>query len=214
MMRTKGPGPAPARGRPRSESARRAILDAAFQLFTKGGYPATTVEAIAARSGVAKTTSYRWWPNRAALVVDLLLNLAAVQAPPPSGRNPIRALRKEFREVAKASGALPGQMLGSLLGEAQNDPEIREALVEGLFNPRREATARVIEQAQKEGKLHPAVPPLVAVDLLFGPIFYRRYIRQEPLNEAYVRQVYDHAMAGLGVPGTKTGRTRTRRSKR
>ncbi|MGH3054443.1 MAG: TetR/AcrR family transcriptional regulator, partial [Gaiellaceae bacterium] len=57
--------PHPVRGRPRSQRARRAVLEAARTLVEKGGYPATTIEAIAAESKVAKTTIYRWWPNRA-----------------------------------------------------------------------------------------------------------------------------------------------------
>src|SRR5262245_17443223 len=76
---------APARGRPRSQRARRAVLDAARELVGKGGYDAATIEAIAARSGVAKTTIYRSWPNRAALVVDLLMEMARATVPPPAG---------------------------------------------------------------------------------------------------------------------------------
>ena len=73
--------PSPASpGRPRSLRAQRDILDATSERIEKGGYPAATIEAIAARSGVAKTTIYRWWPNRAALVVDLLVQVAAEAA--------------------------------------------------------------------------------------------------------------------------------------
>src|SRR5438552_11331081 len=156
--------PAVKPGRPRSEHARRAVLDAALTLFEKGGYPATTIESIAARSGVAKTTIYRGWPNRAALMVDLLLRVAAEAAPPPVGRDPVRALRTELLLVAEAAEALPGRLLMALLGEAQHDPDVRAALLGGLFDPRRRATAQVIRQAQDQGALRQGVPPLVAVD--------------------------------------------------
>lgn len=186
-------------GRPRSEHARRAVLDAACGLFEEGGYHAATIEAIAARSGVAKTTIYRWWPSRPALMVDLLLQLAAAAAPPPvAGIDPLRALRTELRTVAAAMDALPGRMLLSLLGEAQQDPEVRAALRTGLFNPRRKATAEVIHQAQVQGTLRRGVPPLVAVDLFFGPLFYRRFVRQEPVTEGFVRQTYEALLAGMG----------------
>src|SRR5215831_4607774 len=132
MSSVSAPLPAPTRGRPRSEKARLAVLDAACDLFEEGGYPATTIEAIATRSGVAKTTIYRWWPNRAALVVELLLKIAAEAAPPPkAGKNPLGALRKELQTVGRASNALPGKLLLSLLGESQSDPEVREALQTG-----------------------------------------------------------------------------------
>ena len=187
----------PARGRPRSESAQRAVLNAARALVEHGGYPAATIDAIAARSGVAKTTIYRWWPNRPALVVDLLVRMAAAAAPPPAGRDPLRALHAELRLVAAASDALPGRLLMSLLGEAEVDPDIRTALVQGLFNPRREATARIIRQAQDSGALRAAVPPLVVVDLLYGPLFYRKFIRNEPVTGHFVNQVFKHVLAGL-----------------
>jgi AcrR family transcriptional regulator len=189
------------RGRPRSQRARRAILEAARALVEKGGYPATTIEAIAARSGVAKTTIYRWWPNRASLIVDLLVQVSADVAPPPVGRNPLQALRTELYLVAKAADALPGRLLGSLLGDVQSDPQIRDALRRGLFNPRRRATASVIRRAQQQGQLDPRVPPLVAVDLLYGPLFYRSFIRHEPLTHRFVTQVIEHVLGGLAPKG-------------
>src|SRR5262245_20693950 len=122
------PDRAAGRGRPRSESARRAVLDGARTLFARGGYAAATIEAISARSGVAKTTIYRWWANRSALLVDLLLEAAASAAPVPSGRNPLRGLRTELHRVARAADALPGRLLQALLGEAHANAELRAAL--------------------------------------------------------------------------------------
>jgi AcrR family transcriptional regulator len=184
-------------GRPRSLEAKHAALAAARALFEKGGYPAATIEAIAARSGVAKTTIYRWWPNRPALLVDLLVQISSAAAPPPAGGDPLRELRTELRLVAEASEALPGRLLISLLGEAQCDPEIHKTLMQGLFNPRRHATAKVIRRAQLSGALREDVPPLVAVDLFFGPLFYRRFIRHEPVTGSFVKQVFEHVMAGM-----------------
>lgn len=188
-------------GRPRSEQARRAVLNATRVLFEEGGYAATTIEAIAARSGVAKTTIYRWWPNRPCLVVDLLLEIAATAVPPPAGPDPIRALRIELHRVARAAEALPGRLLLSLLGEAQQDPEVRDALLKGLFNPRRRASAAMIRRAQASGALRQEVPPSVAVDMLFGPLFYRMMVRQERIPDGYVRQIFQTALTGLSRRG-------------
>lgn len=187
-------------GRPRDLRARRAVLDAARQLIEKGGYPAATIDAIAARSGVAKTTIYRWWPNRPALALDLLVEMATAVAPPPAGTDPLRALHTELRLVAQALDALPGQLLISLLGEAQDDPDIHDALMRQLFAPRRSATAHVIRRAQTEGVLRRDVPPLLAVDLLYGPLFYRKVIRHEAVAGAYVRQMFQHVLGELLAP--------------
>jgi AcrR family transcriptional regulator len=203
---------AAAGGRPRSERARRAILKAASALFEKGGYPAATIEAIAARSGVAKTTIYRWWPHRAALMVELLLTMAAEVAPPPAGPNPMRALQTELHMVAQAMDAPPGRLLMALMSEALNDPEVRDALLGGLFAPRRKATANVIRKAQECGALRADVPPELAVDLFFGPLFYRTLIRQEPATNDFLRQLYENVMAGL-KPAARVRRRPAKRTR-
>jgi AcrR family transcriptional regulator len=184
-------------GRPRSLQAQRAVLNAVQALVDKGGYPAATMEAIAARSGVAKTTIYRWWPNRPSLVVDLLFQVAAEVAPPPAGADPVGALRTELRLVAEAIDGLPGRILLSLLGETQHDEEVHKALMDRLFTPRRKATAKVIRQAQDSGELQPDVPPLVAVDLLFGPLFYRKFVLHQSVSGTFEKQVARHVLGRL-----------------
>ena len=197
MSSLSAPLPVPTRGRPRSEKARLAVLDAACDLFEEGGYPATTIEAIAARSGVAKTTIYRWWPNRAALIVDLLMEMAAHAVPLPSGPDPLGAIRTEMRGIGRAADHLMGRLLTSLVSEAQRDPEIRAALLDGLFHPRSDATAKMVRQAQAAGLVRKDIPAHVAVDLLVGPIFYRMLVRHQPLTDTFVSQVFRIVTAGL-----------------
>jgi AcrR family transcriptional regulator len=187
-----------ARGRPRSLAARRAVLEAARALVEKGGYAAATIEAISERSGVAKTTIYRSWPNRPALVVDLLMEMAGTAVPPPAVcPDPLKALRTEMHGIGQASDHITGRLLTSLLGEAQHDPEIRAALLDGLFRPRTDATSKVIRSAQRSGLLRKDVPARLAVDLLVGPIFYRMFVRHEPPSEAFVAHVFRVVMTGL-----------------
>lgn len=188
------------------------MLQAASELLEERGYAAATIEEIAARSGVAKTTIYRRWPNRPALVVELLLKVAARVAPPPRvGEDPITTLRRELHLVAKASDGLAGKMLIALLGEAERDPQLLDALVSGLFTPRRRATAAVFEHGQRTGVFRPGIAPLVATDLIFGPLFYRRFIRQEAVTRRFVDQAFDSVMQGLAVPARAPGRGGTRR---
>ena len=190
---------APGSGRPRSQRAHRAVLDAAAALFRTGGYAAATIEAIAEKSGIAKTTIYRHWPNRASLLVNVLVEEAATVAPIPEGRDPVRALRGEMRKAGAAMNGLTGQLLTALLGEAQADPEVRAALVNGLFNPRSDASARAVHRAQKSGVFRADVPPRVAVDLLFGPLFYRMFVGHAPVTEAFVKQVFHYVSEGLNA---------------
>jgi AcrR family transcriptional regulator len=187
-------------------------MKAALALVEEGGYPAATIDEIAARSGVAKSTIYRWWPSRPALIVDLLLQVAAAVAPPPTGPNALRALRTELTRIAKSVGSLPGRLLVSLVSEGQTDPEVRAALKRGLFQPRRRATAKVVRLAQASGELRKDVHPDVIIDLMYGPIFYRRLLRQEPTSDAFIREVFENAMEGVRPRPRKTSRTRPRRT--
>lgn len=202
MPRKKPPTPeATTRGRPRSERARRAILDAAFALIDEGGYSAATIEAIASRAGVAKTTIYRWWPNRATLLIDVLVTEANKVAPPPEKGDGLQALKAELKGASVAINGLTGRLLSSLLGEAQTDPEVRAALLNRLFYPRTGITAGAIKRAQLAGDVRTDIPSHLAVDLFFGPLFYRMFVQHEPINDAFVKQVFQYVLEGLR-PGT------------
>lgn len=178
------------------------MLDAARELFDDQGYAAATTEAIAARSGVAKTTIYRWWSNRAALLVDVMVEMAQALVPMPQSGEPMRAMRAELRRAVGAINGPVGRLLTSLLGDAQQDPEVRKALVEGLFRPRTRATGGNIRRAQDAGALRPDVPPHIATDLLFGPLFYRMFVGHEPVTDAFVKQVLQFVVEGIGPPRT------------
>lgn len=97
-----------------------------------------------------------------------------------------------------------------LEAEAQHDPEIRAALLNGLFYPRSEATGKMIRLAQKSGRLRKDVPPPVIVDLLVGPLFYRMLVRHHPLNDGFVGEVFRCVTGGL-EPRRKPARSRARR---
>lgn len=172
-------------------------MDAARELIEQGGYPAATIEAIAERSGVAKTTIYRWWPNRASLVVDLLIQISWEAVPIPAGPDPLRAVLEEFQGIASVSDSLPGRLLVSLLGVAQTDPEVRAALLRGIFLPRTDATAGVISRAQEAGLIRNDISPHTAVDLFVGPIFYRMIVRHAPPTKAFAKEAFQTLIEGL-----------------
>jgi AcrR family transcriptional regulator len=201
------------RGRPRSEQARRAILTAALELVRDDGYRAATIDSVARRAGVARTTIYRWWPSIAALLVDVLLELGMTTAPPPPvGGDPLRAIRLEMRRIAGVTTELTGRLYSALLGEAQHDAQIRAELLERLIYPRREASARAVREAQARGLLRDDVHPAVVTDLFYGPIFYRMLSGHEPTTERFATQVFERVLAGLAPAEQQitAGRRRTR----
>ena len=187
------------------------MLDAARTLFKEQGYAAATIEAIAARSGVAKTTIYRSWPSRAAVLVDVLVEMATTLVPPPRGGDPIRAMATELRGIAGAINGPLGRLLTSLLGDAQVQPQVRSALIERLFRPRSQASASNISRAQAGGALRPDVPPHVAIDLLVGPLFYRMFVQHEPVTDTFVKQVLQYVVEGLHPRGPRRRAASARR---
>ena len=197
------------RGRPRSEQARRAILTAALELLRDAGYPAVTVDAVAKRAGVARTTIYRWWPSSGALLIDVLMEISTTVAPLPVGTDPLRAIRLEMRRIAAISSELPGLVLRALLAEAQHDPQIHSALLERLIYPRREASSRAIRDAQARGLLRDDVHPYVVVDLFYGPIFYRLLMGHEPPTERFVAQIFERVVGGMASSKEPEKRSRT-----
>src|SRR5882672_11755593 len=90
-----------------------------------------------------------------------------------------------------------GRLVMHLLGQAQDDPDLRAALLRGFFHPRREASAKVIRQAQVDGKLRPDVSTDMAADLLFGPLFYRMLFGHEPASESFINRVFQYVLTGL-----------------
>ena len=199
------------RGRPRSEQARRAILAAALELVRDEGYRAVTIDSVAKRAGVARTTIYRWWPSVAALLVDVLMDLSNIVAPPPVvGDDPLRAIRIEMRRIAAVGSELAGRLFTGLLGDAQHDPRVRTELLERLIYPRREASARSLRDAQARGLLRDDVNPYVALDLFYGPIFYRMLAGHEPMTERFATQVFERARDGMAPIAGNGKRTPTR----
>ncbi len=186
------------RGRPRSEEADRAILAAATELLTEHGLAGMSIEEVAARAGVGKSTIYRRWPNRGALALDAFLTEFSSQLPAPdtgSLRSDLRAaLRAWVRAVTKTPA---GRMLAGLLAEAQRDPPLGNAWRERVMEPLRSAHRVIVERAIERGEIAPGTDPDLVLDLLFGPAYHRLLNRHRPLSDNFVRGVVDLLMDGV-----------------
>src|SRR5438270_5714664 len=107
-------------GRPRSEEARRAVLTAAARLVRRHGYGSLTMEAIAREAGVSKQTVYRWWPQKAAVVLEALNEAARAVAPIPDTGSLESDLRLFIRRTV-AGASRNRRMLAGMMAEAQLD---------------------------------------------------------------------------------------------
>ena len=164
----------PRRGRPRSERARRAILDAAAELLLLRGLGAVSMDAVAERAGVSKATIYRWWPSKEMLALDALLDWAAATAPPRdtgSLRGDVLALLRPWvREIRHRPF---GPVIAALLNEAQSDPKFADAYRTRFVEPRRDAMRAVFARAAERGEVPADLDVEVALDLLYGAVYHR-----------------------------------------
>ncbi|MGH9547006.1 MAG: TetR/AcrR family transcriptional regulator [Terriglobales bacterium] len=185
------------RGRPRSERLQRAILKAAIDLVLKFGFPAVSLESIAARAGVGKTTIYRRWPNKAAVVMDAFMLRVGSETLFPTVEKVTDSIRLQMRTMAKAFRGKDGALVKALLAEAQFDPELATAFRERWTLPRRKMALGVFQEAVRQGVMRPDIDPEATIDLLYAPIYYRLQMGTGPLTDAYVDGIFDHAMRGL-----------------
>jgi AcrR family transcriptional regulator len=192
---------APNRGRPRSEKARHAILEAAAELLLLRGLGAVSMDVVAERAGVSKATIYRWWPSKEMLALDALLDWAATRAPARdtgSLRGDLLALvRPWVREITR----LPfGRVIAALVTEAQSDPQFAEAYRTHFVEPRREAMRAAFARAAERGDVPADLDVEVAVDLIYGPLYHRLLHGHAPLTGRFGEAVVDMALAGIVSP--------------
>ena len=186
-------------GRPRSERARRAILQAANELLESEGFAAVTVEAIAQRARVSKATVYRWWPNRAAVVMDGFLSTVSSEVPFPHTGHAREDIRIHMRRLAEAFGGKMGRTVAALLAEGQADAELAEALRSRWLSVRRAEAREILELGIERGELREDLDLEVAVDILYGPIYLRLLVGHAPLDEDFADALAEHIFTGLGA---------------
>ncbi len=194
-----GAAEAQRRGRPRSEKARVAILQAAAELLLARGLSEVSMDAVAERAGVSKATIYRWWPTKETLALDALYNEWAAAVPSPRVTGSLRGdLLSLLRPWARLAGSRPyGRVIAALITEAQTDPAFAQVYQSRFVEPRREQARAVFRRAIERGEIPPDANVEVAVDMVYGPLYHRLLHGHAPLTERFVRDVVDTALDGL-----------------
>ncbi|MEV7772452.1 TetR/AcrR family transcriptional regulator [Kitasatospora sp. NPDC086791] len=188
------------RGRPRSEAAEQAIFTAVVDLMAGGTTMAElTIEGIATAAGVGKATIYRRWPNKEALLVDVVGKLE-VPMPEPTGGG-VRVDLIEMIDYMRRRGLAKRTrwVLKAALGQMHSLPELHKAYHERVVKPRREAGLRLIRRAVDEGVLRSDLDVDLLGDLLMGPILYRSILWEDSDLEDpdLARKMVDSLIEGL-----------------
>ena len=174
-------------GRPRSEQTRQKILAAAIDELQEHGYGALTIEGIAARAGAGKQTIYRWWPSKADVVLDAMLDRAAADIAVPDRGSLDRDLDAFLMATFRQRGQRP--VLIGLMAEALLDPVFHDQFRDRFLFGRRGALRGVFERAATRGELAPEVDVELLLDVVFGVLWYRLMLDHAPLTEAAGREL-------------------------
>ena len=185
------------RGRPRSEKARAAILRAARELLREGGPAAVTMEGVAARAGVGKPTVYRWWPDRHAVAMAALMDSDAPEAPERRARSSIQALKLQLRAIAERFATPTGRHVTTMIAASDSETEFSKAFRNHFVLARRAEGRVLLEQAIRDREVRRDLDVEVALDLLYGPLFFRLLMGHAPLDEAFVDRSLLLALRGL-----------------
>ena len=196
------------RGRPRSQEADRAILEAAALILAERGLAGMSIEEVAARAGVGKTTIYRRWTSRGSLALDAFLADFQGQQPlPDTGTlhgDLLAALRAWIRSVTRTSA---GPILASLIAEAQRDPQLGAAWRDRVVEQLRSQHRIMLNRAVARGEIPATTDSEVVLDLIFGAAYHRLLHGHQPLTDAFARKVVDVVVAGIQgdqTPGCPT----------
>jgi AcrR family transcriptional regulator len=181
------------RGRPRSEDARRAVLDAALRLCERDGYQQLTIKAIATQAGVGRQTVYRWWPDKAEILMEALVELAdslGLREMIDSG-DTLSDVRALLSITYSLTQSITGQAIVGLMSDAQADPGLSAKLQGHVIGPRRDALREILRRGVNRGEISPAVSLDLVVDFAFGTMWYRLLSRHAPVNDELADEVTD-----------------------
>lgn len=169
------------------------VLQMTSELLAENGVSGLSVDEVARRSGVAKTTIYRHWPTRTDLVVDACLQLGTRAEVPNTGTfvSDVQALMTTIANLlntARWSSVMP-----SIIDAAERNPELAEVFISiqrGHTMPFQEIIAR----AMSKGELPPSIDVGALIAALIGSVYYRRWFSREPLDEAFIAAVVKNVL--------------------
>lgn len=184
------------RGRPRDVRVDAAVADAIAEVLAEVGYDALTIEEVASRAGVAKTTLYRRWRTKAHMVADGL-DLPSHAKARLSDTGSLHSDLLLYMQAASDALAEPfGQAVIGLVFAARREPELAEALRQKLIASRRAEINELLNRAEFRGELKPGLDRQLLLDLVIGPLWYRELVWGESRQPGQLAALLDMLLAG------------------
>ena len=181
-------------GRPRSKDAHQAVLESTNALLEQLDYPNISVDRIVAESGVSKRTIYRWWRNKASIILEVISADDIMEPDTGSLENDLIALLTGiFKRVTTGKRA---QAIKGLVMDAQYDSEFAEAFSQYIHS-RRQVCLNILQRGQKCGEIPERLDLNQIADLFYGAYWYRFLIGHAPLTDAYARDTVKIILNGV-----------------
>ena len=186
----------------RSESSRKAVLDAALELL--GDDPPgpvslqkLSIEGIARHAGVSKMTIYRWWQSKAELVIEAFMENHIALTPISTKGPAIKALKVHLESLTKVYAGPEGRLVAQLIAECQYDQATLETFKEKFWQGRTDAATALIKRAQDEGSIRDDLATDQIAELLYSPIYFRLLFQTGELDVASTRRHVEAALGGV-----------------
>lgn len=173
-------------------------LSAALEQLAVGGVKGLTIEGVAARTGIAKTTLYRRWRSKEDLALAVLLDMAQMATSAPAGPDVRAGLVGYLNAVITIlRDTLMGPVMQGLASDLATDPEMAKAFRAEVIAFRQAHLARVIQHGVEEGELRSDIDLALLQELLFGPVYYRLLFSGQPLNKDLAHHIVDSVLPSL-----------------
>ena len=178
---------------PRVERSRRVILGAVLDELGEVGYGALTIEAVAARAGVGKSTIYRHWPGKLELVEDAFRTLKAPVVVPDQGSLRDRIVAVIEQVACLVAESTYSSCMPALIDAAERDPNVRDFHCR-FSAERRAVLVGILRDAVRAGELPATADPELLADALVGPILLRRLMLGQPVGPEIARDLVDQLL--------------------
>jgi len=187
-------------GRPRSVEADRAIIDAIVDLLVDRGYREVTIEAVAARAGVAKTTIYRRWPCKADMVVEAIAACKKECLVQDSACSTDTVAGTLIGMLSMLSSSRVSKILAGLTVEMVHNEELAVAVREGLLQPNREVVISLLRRGVETKEFRSDANLDVVADVLVGPIFFRLLVSGGEVSPDLATETVNLVLRGISIP--------------
>ncbi|MBL0370601.1 TetR/AcrR family transcriptional regulator [Rhizobium sp. KVB221] len=184
-------------GRPRSEAARRAILQTAHEILVADGLGRLTIEAVAERARVGKPTIYRYWRNAQELAMAALMADTPLE-PAAEGHGSARMrLQAHVEHLLETFTTVRGRQIAQAMAAADQESELAKAFRSRVILQYREKARSILTDAQANGEIALKTDIEVILDMLHAPVFYRLLVGHQPLSQSFGLNIIDTMWAAL-----------------